>query len=76
MNGDFENEDTDHVDLSEVLNDGFLILFYKVKPFAFQNFFAPSQKSMASGRQTLQILQASAGNKDVNRPIQVCSDCH
>lgn len=46
----------------------------KVKPFSLQSLFAPSQKSMGNGRQTLQVLQASAGNTDVNRPVQVCSD--
>lgn len=51
------------------------LIDYNVKPFAFQNLFAPSQKSMGNGRQTLQVLQASAGNKDVNRPVQVCSNC-
>lgn len=35
------------------------------------SFFAPAQKSMGNGRQTLQVLQASAGNTDVNRPLQM-----
>uniref|UniRef100_A0A8P4KM69 Geminin DNA replication inhibitor n=1 Tax=Dicentrarchus labrax TaxID=13489 RepID=A0A8P4KM69_DICLA len=41
----------------------------RVTLFVFQSFFTPSQKAMGPPRQTLQVLQPSAINKDLGRSM-------